>query len=275
MSELSGSNAERGVKGKARDEDVSVELGGLFEKAKFPESPSRAVSGTKSPEKGMPMTGVTRTVSVTGHVVGKGVVPRDSRKFRYDTTRARVLPALEYGATKADRLDAAVAGDLLHRMHQVLGIDKEGEDVLRAFDCALFFEHTINGASMLQPGRGSLFVRETEFELRVVKEILGNDQRRFFRAYADDIADVNREVLDGYDPYNAAACERRGQIIQVAVERGLQKYPYLAHDSSDAGVRLSLEERVALAASKRLVLPTVVNNVDKLAERVPVKDPAG
>jgi len=140
--------------------------------------------------------------------------------------------------------------------------------VILAFDKALFFEHTVNGASLLQPGRGVLSVGDSEFELAIVKTALGVDQRRFFRAFADEISAVNREVLDAYDPHDPVAAERHGQVMQVAVERGLQKYPYLAHDSSDAGLSLSVEERIALMQSKRVVLESTVNNVDKITPRV-------
>jgi hypothetical protein len=166
-------------------------------------------------------------------------------------------------------MDAAAAGELLHKIHTLYGIENEGEDVIAAFDKALFFEHTINGASMMQPGRGELTVGASRFELAPLKQLLGVEQRRFFRAYADEIADVNREVLDAFDMYDPSLMEKHGQLVQVAVTRGLQKYPWLAHDSSDAGIRVSMEERFALLASKRLVLPNVENTVDKLAPRVP------
>jgi hypothetical protein len=211
---------------------------------------------------------VLRAAPAQARVIGKGPVPVDRRKFMYDRVRASTLPALAFSASKADRLDAAEAGAVLDRIHDMYGIKNESEDILVAFDKALFFEHTVNGASLLQPGRGKLFVEDSEFELQLVKSLLGENQRRFFRAFADDIADVNREVLAAYDAYDSLAQEKYGQLLQVAVERGLQKFPHLAHDSSDAGVRLSIEERKAIASSKRLVLESVVNRADEHAERV-------
>lgn len=268
------------------EEDARSELGALFETAPpvggssvgapgryGPEggtvvgAPSFGGGGGPSRGGGTPIQGVTRAAPVAGRVVGRGPVPVDTRKFRYDRTRADTLPALGFSASKADRMDAAEAGAMLQRIHEMYGIDRDSEDVIAAFDKALFFEHTINGASLLQPGRGKLFVADTAFELQLVKTLMGADQRRFFRAFADDIADVNREVLASYDAYDAVAAEKYGQLLQVAVERGLQKYPHLAHDSSDAGVRLSVEERVAVMASKRSVLASSVNKVDEVVER--------
>jgi len=166
-------------------------------------------------------------------------------------------------------MDAEDAGDMLDRIHRMYGLEKLDENIIAAFDKALFFEHTINGASLLQPGRGKLYVGDSAFELESVKKLMGEQQRRFFRAYADEIAETNREIAASYDPYDPVTAERYGQLLQVAVERGLQKYPHLAHDSSDAGVRLTVEERVAVIASKRVVLQSTVNNVDKLPERAP------
>lgn len=220
--------------------------------------------------RGVSPAGVTRVAAPAVQTFGRGPVPVDSRKFRYDRNRAQALPRLAFGATKADRMDADEAGDMLHRIHKMYDIDCESEDVIAAFDKALFFEHTINGASLMQPGRGLLTVGKSTFELASVKQVLGVEQRRFFRAFADEVADLNREVIASYDAYDPTTVEKHGQLMQVAIERGLQKFPYLAHDSSDAGVRVTVEERVALAASKRLVLPSVVNNADKLAARVPV-----
>jgi hypothetical protein len=254
------------------EDDSRSELGGLFETA-APESSRgpRGGSPASSDKKGgggTPVHGVLRAAPAQARMVGKGPIPVDLRKFKYDRTRGSMLPALAFSATKADRLDAAEAGAILDRVHEMYGIQNESEDILVAFDKALFFEHTVNGASLLQPGRGKLFVGESEFELQLVKALLGENQRRFFRAFADDIADVNREVMATYDAYDAVAQEKYGQLMQVAVERGLQKYPHLAHDSSDAGVRLSIEERKAIASSKRLVLESVVNRADEHAERV-------
>lgn len=251
-------------------DDSRSEAGDLFQgpaAAAGMGGPSATATAPR-PAAGIAPTGRTRRQPQTARTVGRGPVEPDPRKFRYDTTRARTLPKLAFGASRADRMDAADAGALLDRIHQMVGIDRETEDVISAFDKALFFEHTINGASLLQPGRGVLRVGDSEFELQSVKAILGTDQRRFFRAYADEIAAVNREVLAAYDAHDPTSVEMHGQVMQVAVERGLQKYPYLAHDASDAGVRVSVEERNALMVSKRTVLESTVNRADAVTRRV-------
>lgn len=249
-------------KARADDDDARSELG-FFESAPLETAPSgRAASGLAT-------EGVVRRDPVAARQVGRGPVPVDPRKFRYDRNRAALMRAVPFAATKADRMDAGEAGDVLEAIHAMYGIAQESEDIVAAFDKALFFEHTVNGASLLQEGRGVLTVGNSAFELAMVKKKLGLTQRRFFRAYADDIAEVNREVLAAYDPYDPLASEKYGQLMQVAVIRGLQKFPHLAHDSADAGVRLSVEERIALVASSRVVLPTQANNADKPVVRAP------
>lgn len=185
---------------------------------------------------------------------------RDPRKFRYDIVAARTRATINFSVSKTDRLDAVAAGAMLHRIHEAVGIDREVEERILAFDKALFFEHTINGASVLQPDRGVIDIGDRLIDLSLVMAVLGNDARRFFRAYADDVAAVNREVLAEVSQGDYIAAEKRGQLLQVAFERGLEKFPYLAHDSADACLLLNNEERNALAASKRLVLTNVVSD---------------
>jgi len=212
-----------------------------------------------------PLGPIERTAPVAvGTGWGKGPVPVDTRKFRYDVLRGRSTAPLSFSASKADRMDAAEAGELLHKIHTMFGIERAEEQRILAFDKALFFEHTINGASLMQPGRGSLTVDGMQFDIQPIKRMLGVDQRRFFRAYADNVAEVNREVLESYDMYDPVSAEKVGQIHQLAAERGLQKFPHLVHDSSDACSALTYDERVAIMASKRVVLESTFNQADAM-----------
>jgi len=200
---------------------------------------------------------------------GRGPAPVDTRKFKYDRTRALTQAVVQFTATKADRLDADEAGDVLDRIHRRLGIDKEDESRIHAFDNALWWQHTLNGASILQPGRGALSVGGMSFDVSGMLKMIGEAQlRRFFRSYADEIAEVNREVLAGYDPYDPVAAEKHGQLMQVAVARGMHKFPEYAFDSADACVHMSIDARRAVLASKAFVIPRV-NNVDRMPASVP------
>lgn len=209
-----------------------------------------------------------RAAATTSVGWGHGPAGRDKRKFRYDITAAQTRKQLPFGASKVDRLDPERAGDLLHRIHKVFEIDREVEERIWAFDQGLWYEHAVNGGSTLQAQRGVIRVEDVEFDIPVIVKILGVDARRFFRAYADEIASCLKAVLDNYNPFEPESAEMYAAIMQVAVARGLQKYPHLVHDSSDAGVELSIEERMALQASKKYVIASTVNAADTAPGRV-------
>lgn len=212
---------------------------------------------------GQPLpAGINREAPAVAKGWGRGPIPVDKRKYKYDVLRAQTMGPVSFSVSKEDRMDAVAAGALLHKIHVELGIDRAPENKIRAFDHALFFQHTINGASMLQQGDGHIVVGEDSFSCDIILRLLGENPRRFFRAYADDIADVNRGIMQDVSSFDPVAMEKFGQLEQVAVTRGLQKYPYLAHDSADACLKLSLEQRRALIASKRHILMTGLNMVD-------------
>lgn len=229
--------------------------------AQVPRAPVAAGRGRGGP------TAFTR-VGETSVGWGRGPIPVDKRKFRYDVNAALTRKAVGFSATKVDRLDAGEAGALLHRIHETFGIAQESEERIFAFDQALWYEHAVNGGSTLQAERGVLRVAGVEFDIPVIVKILGVDARRFFRAYADDVIQCLRGVVARYTPYEPELAEMYAAVVQVAVARGLQKYPHLIHDSSDAAVGLSIEERVALQASKRIVIQSTVNAADAVPGRV-------
>jgi hypothetical protein len=242
-------------------DDASDAGGDLFAHS-VPRAPTRVESTTHADNQSGAKA-ITREAPTSGSTGwGKGPIRVDGRKYRYDVARGKSVAPLPFGASKADRMDASEAGNLLHDIHVMYGIDKVEEARLVAFDNALFFEHTINGASLLQPGRGQLTVAGMQFDIQPLKTKLGVEQRRFFRAYADDIAANNKFVLDSYDVYDPESVEKCGYLHQLAAVRGLQKYPHLVHDSSDAGSSLSYDERSAIANSKRVVLESTVNQAD-------------
>lgn len=238
----------------SRATDTRSEVGdydGLFAGGVEEESKS---SGT--PTAGAGKGGFVRTAPTATRGWGKGPVAIDKRKFRYDVYRGITMGPLSFNATKADTLDASEAGDLLHRIHEHFGIASEAENRIAAFDNALWYQHTVNGASQLQPGRGSLYVDGVAFDIEPIKRILGEDMRRFFRAFADEIVENNRRILAGYDEYDPEAKEKAVRVNAVAVKRGLSKFPFLAADSSEAALSLSHEERSAVLVAKPFNLPS-------------------
>jgi len=228
------------------------------------EGPSRGAGGVKP--SGGKLGGAWVERAHEGRILkGKGPVAPDPRKYRYDVTRGRAAK-VAFEVTRDDRMSAEDAGRVLHEIHEMFGVAGENHNVLHAFDSALWFCHTVNGGSVLQPGRSTFMVPglTRSFDMANVRDKLGVDARRFFRAFADDIASVNKEVLDSYDPYHPVKAEAWGWLQQVAYARGLHRHPYLAHDSADACINLNAVERAALAASKVMVISTSANSADRL-----------
>lgn len=226
---------------------------------------SRVPEGAAESAKSYGAKGVYRSDGKAAALKGRSVVGYDPRKFSYDVVRGK-RDALPFSASKDDRMSATEAGDMLDRLHRVFGIENETEGVLRGFDRGLFFCHTVNGGSTLAPGRSTFSVLGVteSFSFAKVRDVLGVDQRRFFRAFADEITEVNKSVCREYDPYDVVKAEHWGWLQQVAHDRGLHRYPYLSHDSADACLLLSPPERVALAASKVLVIASTANSADRL-----------
>jgi len=197
--------------------------------------------------------GVVRAVAAAPTIArSKNAIGRDPRKLRYDPYAARLSSSgkLNFEASKEDRLDPETAGELLHRVHVQCGIDREDDDVIFAFDNALWFSHTLNGGSMFQDGDAKLRFAGYTATYDNIKKVLGSSPRRFFRAYADEIREANKTVLATFDPQDPVSFTQHGQLIEVASKRGLLKFPDLAHDSADACLSLTETERAAIEASK-------------------------
>lgn len=257
----------KSVEGAAGDVDDSAsELGGVFEgpSATVPAAARSVGASGGTASAGVGAAGRVRDAPRSARVIGRGAVAPDPRLFPWDISRGRTLTRVEWGATPEDRMAPAAAGAMMEKIKATLNIEKETEDILYAFHMALLFQHATNGASTLQSGRAELQVAGATFSMAEINGVLGNEQRRFYRAYADETASVLRAVLRDYDPNDPESAERVGLINQIAVKRGLQKFPHLIHDSAEAGRTLSIEERVALQASKASYLPKVSHEADRL-----------
>lgn len=186
-------------------------------------------------------------------------LPRDPRLIKYDLVGGRNRLGVGFSVPRFDRMSAEDAGELLHGLHCKFGIQNCTEEVLWAFDKALFFNHTINGASPVQPGEKDMVIDDPNsgqisIPMREIIDELGFNARRFFRAFADLVTEANREVIEERDPEDQNSIDRYDQLMQVAFQRGMVRYPELCHDSADACTRLTLEERATVLASKTKVL---------------------
>jgi len=210
----------------------------------------------------------------TEKTYGSGLPIYDVRKYKYDVIGGRGGKKIDWHVSKADRMDAATAGRTLQRIYHIWNLEKENPEVLLSFTNALFFCHTMNSGSMIQPDRSIIYVGAQEFSFYEVVRLLGDDLRRFFRAFADDIAAVNQSVIDTYDPSDVQSRERFDWLMEVATDRGLMKYPHLAHDSSDKCQSITPAERAAVANSKIGIFSNISNAVDRLDtnSRMPTSD---
>lgn len=220
------------------------------------------------------MSGLTQKVQ-TKQPLGRRPPAFDKRKFGYDRLAGMSGNPVQWHVSKDDRMEAREAGIWLNRIHAAFGLNRAQPEELEAFNKSLFFCHTINSGSVLQPGRSKLYVRGEAFPFDTVVKMLGVNIRRFFRAFADDVREVNKEVLADYTPFNAEKAERHDWLIEVAADRGLARHPDLAHDSADKCLGLSHAERMAVANSKVSVFANIINAADRLnsSARVIGSDP--
>lgn len=213
----------------------------------------------KSPPSG---SGLTQKLDVKV-LGGKAAMTYDSRIFTHDRVAARADP-LQWTIGKDDRLTAGEAAEALLRLKRAAGIDRANSNVEEAFIDALCFSHSVNSGSVLQPGRGNLDIagfHPVPF-IKVV-EILGTDFRRFFRTIANETRRVNRKIIEeAYKVDDIVAQEKYQWLMEVAFERGLHRFPHLAHDSSNACWDLTPEERSAVAVAKYFSIDQKVNAAD-------------
>jgi len=167
-----------------------------------------------------------------------------------------------------DRMSPKEANSKLFLILESFGLEAEPHEFCFDFTQALFVSHALNGASMIGPGRAVFHVGGSPFSYGTVIKVLGPDSRRFFRAYADDIAKAISKVLERYDPSDHDSVRMCGQIRSIAVAKHLTQFPYLIHDSADACVKLSPAEFAAVNKSKDHVLGDGKNAIDELTANV-------
>lgn len=244
------------------EEESSTRHGGIARSRGESEAIPREVIGQVDKSQG-----VVRSISRPRELAGRSMVMVDPRKFSYNALRAssRFIPI---EVTRDDRMSASEACAMLDRIHVEMGVHVVGQDpdelVLGGFDRGLWFCHTVNGSSVLNPGKATFQVPglTVAFRYSDVLNIIGPNPRRFFRAYGEEIKEYNKEILARYDPASPVDMENWAWLMEVASNRGLARYPYLAHDSADGCLHLSHSERMAIANSKVSVLSRVVNAVD-------------
>lgn len=208
-------------------------------------------------------TGFSRTLN-TSAMTGSNPSALDQRLFGKLDVAEGFKNCTKYAVTRDDRMSADEAWRTTKRILATYDLASAEPGVIMTFLRALFAYHTFNSGSTLQPGRGQIHCAGSVFDYYHIIQLLGNDMRRYFRAYADEIKNENLRILRNYDPRDPVSKEHRDWLEQVAVDRGLQRFMHLAHDSSDACSNLSITERAAIASSKRAVLSSGINTADSV-----------
>lgn len=211
--------------------------------------------------------GITRSVGKVPKRLGHHDPVGDPRLYSYDRLDALTKPPLAWDVTRDDRMSKVEAGETMRDLIKLYGLTGESPVVLDAFHDAMYYTLTVNSGSVLQPGRAKMTIGGTEFDLSRAMKRLDNNLRRFSRAYADEIRKNNERILACSDPTDYVRMEQAEQIRAYAADRGLSRFPYLAHDSADACSGLSDTERAALTASKSMVFGAGVNMADRARAR--------
>jgi len=214
--------------------------------------------------------GITAEAQRVKPVIGTLKPIADGRLIRYDRLRARGSVALHWEVTIDSQMSASEAGDTLEKIFVLFRLEAAPPEVHEAFLEAMLFAHTLNGASVLQPGRAkfSLGANYNPMDFGLVVTYLGVDIRRFFRAFANETREVNKRVLlAANNPHDVVTWEKAAWLRNVAAERGMSRHPDLAHDTADACTDLTDAERAALNASKAMIFASGVNMADRARYR--------
>jgi len=175
-----------------------------------------------------------------------------------DTKRALVKKVSVY-VTADNRMSDEEAGKITLDMLARCGLDNEDDSIMVGFIKAMCLCMAINSSSVLVPGRSKFYVNQSEFDFfGDVLSVLGNDARRYFRAYADItrgylgdvIKDYQRGPVDGAEVEFEQVVDMYEAIKFVAEKRGLTRVMDLIHDSAEFCSNKTAVERAYLARSK-------------------------
>jgi len=193
-----------------------------------------------------------------------------------DLKRALVKD-IEVHVTADNRMSDEEAGRLLLSMLSRCGLGTEDDAVMVGFVKAMCLCMAINSSSILVPGRSKFYVAGSEFDFFTdVLAVLGNDARRFFRAYADVTRGYLKGVIAEYQRGAASDDDRDvdryehvvdmyNAIKYVAEKRGLTRAMDLIHDSAEFCSNKTAVERAILMSSKETIFANgahIMNLVD-------------
>jgi hypothetical protein len=193
--------------------------------------------------------------------------PRRQSRFPYDLVTATRVPLAVY-ATDNSKMAIEEASLKLRMLLEHAGLGAETEERKHGFFNSMLIANAINSSSVLSPDRAVMRVHGCRVAFSYYSDVvlpLGSDVRRFFRAYAEDQVRLLRELHDRRATFTEEEYEMWNSIERVAMERGLERAPWLVGDAADAcgSDVLTISERRMLKSAKAIVLGNTVNRADE------------
>jgi len=182
----------------------------------------------------------------------------------YDYAAGVAEKEVPFSVTSNRVMSLREASSRLVGLMQHVGVHAQSDAVQLAFHRAILLAHAKNSASVVQPDRAIIRIAggaTINFYTDVVF-FLGDDTRRFFRAYADMTRQVVRGMFSRWQQGDASIAEDIRDLEWVAAERGLVRYKDLVADSSDACSDLTRPERAALGQAKQSIFASINNPAD-------------
>jgi len=181
-----------------------------------------------------------------------------------DTRRALVRP-VDVSVTADNRMSDREAGAMSLMILSRCGLGDEDDSIMVGFIKAMCLCMAVNSSSVLVPGRAKFIVGHSEFDFhKDVMMVLGNDARRYFRAYADItrdyLKDLEKEYQAGPTSEDEVGLARYDSVqamwelvLSVADKRGLSRVPYLIHDSAEFCTGKTATEKMFLTKCKETI----------------------
>lgn len=195
---------------------------------------------------------------------GPSALGRSSRLVPFDMAAALTDRPVPFSASFNRVMESSQARSRLQGIIAHCGAGSQVESVKFALLKAILLAHAKNSGSVLQPSRAVIRVaggKELNFYEDVVL-LLGEDTRRFFRAFADMTRDVVRECYAQYEAGNMAYADDVRDLNMVVSQRGLHRFRDLVADSSDACTTLTMSEVDAIGMSKKSIFENSTNMAD-------------
>lgn len=250
---------------------MSTDAGNLFSgkgsSSKAPATPAQPVDATDAPPQYHPPGAAPSPFTRPGEEAPRGPFGRPKRGYdrrllpNVDVTRGLATMSKEVEVVAEASMSKDDAGALNMRVLDVWGATRFLEGEIMTLMDALYHSVTVNGTSTVMPGRSVIRFNGGEFSMRAAVQEFGNDFRRWGRASADAIRDANERTMTAL-PDDVLMWDRKQDLLRVAVQRGMQRYPTLCFDTADFCTGLTVPEHLAIAESKKLILASTTNYAD-------------